>query len=297
MRLLKELPYALEAWARRVIGPFDHVRDVSGTGPSACRVWELARPDRTTRFILKTARGATAYRAETFAYRHALPALPPGGAPQLLDSSADHLALLLTAVPGRPMDDLRLPPTEEREAYRQSGALLARLHTAGDLTPLRRAEAEAELDGAPDRLERRLHGCGGLVTARERALVRALVADLAHSGPLPLAFTHGDAQPGNLMWSAAGRAVWIDFERSRFAPAVQDFVRLATGPWADRPALRSAFLTGYGRRPGPAERHALRCFAALDAVGALAWGPPNGDDEVTARGRRTLDLLVKGEVA
>ncbi|MFF3356724.1 hypothetical protein ACFYWN_29685 [Streptomyces sp. NPDC002917] len=42
-----------------------------------------------------------------------------------------------------------------------------------------------------------------------------------------------------------------------------------------------------------AERHALRCLTALDAVNRLAWGLDNGDAEVTARGRRTLDRLMR----
>ncbi len=297
MRLLNHLPDSLDDWARRTVGAFGTVRDISVDASGSGRVWELTRPDRTARFVLKTARGPAAYRAETFAYRHALPALPTGGAPQLLDSEATHLALLLTAVPGHPLRELRLPPAEEREAYRQTGALLARLHTAGDLTPRHRAEARDELDAAPHALERLLHRCGDRTTRRERALARALVGDLPHLGPLPLALVHGDLQPRNVMWSAAGQASLIDFERTRFAPAVLDFVRLASGPWADRPALRAAFLAGYGRRPGPEERHALRCFAALDAAGALVWGSEQGDDEITARGRRTLDRLLEGEFA
>ncbi|MER6142503.1 hypothetical protein ABT174_21095 [Streptomyces sparsogenes] len=42
-----------------------------------------------------------------------------------------------------------------------------------------------------------------------------------------------------------------------------------------------------------AERHALRCLTALDAVNRLAWGPDTDDPEVTARGRRTLDRFMR----
>ncbi|MGW5852225.1 ATP-dependent DNA ligase [Streptomyces sp. NPDC055254] len=49
----------------------------------------------------------------------------------------------------------------------------------------------------------------------------------------------------------------------------------------------------YGRELSDAERHALRCLTALDAVNCLAWGPDNGDAEVAARGRRGLDRLMR----
>ncbi|MFD6043922.1 hypothetical protein ACFWG7_21760 [Streptomyces koyangensis] len=47
-------------------------------------------------------------------------------------------------------------------------------------------------------------------------------------------------------------------------------------------------LRHLGRR-----RHALRCLSALDAVNCLVWGPDNDHPEVAARGRRTLDRLMK----
>lgn len=42
-----------------------------------------------------------------------------------------------------------------------------------------------------------------------------------------------------------------------------------------------------------AEQYALRCLTALDAVSCLAWGPDNDEAFVTARGRRTLDRLMR----
>ncbi|MCF3120204.1 phosphotransferase [Streptomyces arenae] len=134
--------------------------------------------------------------------------------------------------------------------------------------------------------------------APQQQLVRDLAADLCVLPALPLAFLHGDARDRNLLWSRSRRqAGWIDFERSHFAPAAQDFVTLACSRWVDRPELRTACLQGYGRDLTPEEEHALRCLAALDAVSCLRWGPRLGDHEVTARGKRTPDRLTTGVFA
>ncbi|MEU6210869.1 hypothetical protein ABZ891_13245 [Streptomyces sp. NPDC047023] len=68
---------------------------------------------------------------------------------------------------------------------------------------------------------------------------------------------------------------------------------IATTQWADHPDREKAFLLSYGRKLSDAEQQALHSLTALDAVNCLAWGPDNGDDEVTARGRRTLDRLMR----
>ncbi|MEU4099592.1 hypothetical protein ACFY8X_20250 [Streptomyces tanashiensis] len=74
---------------------------------------------------------------------------------------------------------------------------------------------------------------------------------------------------------------------------MQDLVILAVTEWLDHPDREQAFLQSYGRTLTGAERQALRCLTALDAVNCLAWGPDNGHTEVTARGWRTLDRLMK----
>ncbi|WDO11348.1 hypothetical protein ME763_37125 (plasmid) [Streptomyces murinus] len=74
---------------------------------------------------------------------------------------------------------------------------------------------------------------------------------------------------------------------------MQDLVILAVTEWLDHPDRERAFLQTYGRDLTGAERHVLRCLTALDAVNCLAWGPDIGHPEVTARGRRTLERLMK----
>ncbi|WP_406389650.1 phosphotransferase enzyme family protein [Streptomyces sp. NBC_00887] len=286
----KSLPSALRGWAEREIGDVESVRDASHARANS-QVWELVRADGC-RFSLKVSAEARMYERETFALRHATPALGAGRAPQLRSSSADHLALLTTALPGRAVEDLPLTAEEEYEAHRQGGFLLARLHAAGDVTGHWRAEAEGALLAVAEGADKHLDEAGDRLAPAERELVRDLAAQLRMVGPLPLGFIHGDAWPGNLLWS--GHAAWVDFDRSRFAPLVQEFVPLACGVWPDRPRLRTACMSGYGRELTPEERHVLTCLAALDSVSAVSWGEAHGDPRVTARGRRTLDRLFTG---
>lgn len=287
---------ALLAWASRALGARPSVQDASHPRENS-RVWLLSLAG-DVRFYLKVSPRPLMYERETLALRHAAPALGAGCAPQLHASSAEHLALLLTAVPGRPLKQLRLTPAEEVRAHRHGGDLLARLHAAGDLSGTRGAEAQQALQAAADSADNHLCKAGDRLTGPEQQLVRDMAEQLRTLPPLPLAFIHGDAWDRNLMWSKAQkRAGWIDFERSRFATAVQDFVLMACATWVDRPDLRAACLQGYGRDLTPEEQHALKCLAALDAVSCLSWGSAHDDPDVTARGRRTLDRLMAGVFA
>ncbi|MDN0200000.1 aminoglycoside phosphotransferase family protein [Streptomyces sp. S.PNR 29] len=287
---------ALLTWASRALGARPVVQDASNPHENS-RVWQLSVPG-DVRFYLKVSPRPLMYERETVALRHSALALGVGHAPQLRASSTDHLTLLLTAAPGRPLKQLTLTPAEETSAHRQGGALLARLYAAGDLSGPRRTEAEQALQAASDGADHHLQQAGDRLTAAEQKLVRDLAEQLRTLPPPPLAFIHGDAWERNLMWSTGlGQAGWIDFERSRLATAVQDFVLMACTPWADRPDLRAACLQGYGRDLTPEEQNALACLAALDAVSCLAWGPAHDDPHVTARGRRTLDRLMAGVFA
>ncbi|MFJ8871324.1 phosphotransferase [Streptomyces sp. NPDC102473] len=289
-------PPALLAWASRELGARPAVMDVSHRCENS-RVWRLNLPG-AARYYLKISPKAVMYERETLALRSAAPALGAGGAPQLRASNARDLALLLTAVPGRPLKELELSPVEEARAHRHGSALLARLHTAGDLNGPRRAEAEKAMQAAADGAEGHLAAAGGRLTAPEQRLVRQLAEELRALPPLPLAYIHGDAWGRNLMWSTARQqAGWIDFEHSRAATTVQDFVLMACPTWTDRPDLRAACLQGYGRNLTAEEQHALKCLAAIDAASCLVWGPKLDNSHLTARGRRTLGRLMAGVFA
>ncbi|MFJ5546769.1 phosphotransferase enzyme family protein [Streptomyces sp. NPDC093225] len=288
----KTLSAELKRWAEQCIGPAVTVRNASHERPSS-RVWELERCDGV-RFYLKVSPSQTAFTRESLAYASAVPALGAGRAPQLVDSHAGELALLLTAVPGTPVKELNLTAIEHRAVHQQAGALIAQLQHAGDLRGENRAAAEAALASAANGAEKHLARAGDRINPAERQLVRDYAEQLRRVGRVPVGLIHGDNQPRNWLWSRVEhRLALVDFERSRLAATVQDLVNLAAGQWLDHPDRMQAFFLGFGRQLTEGEHYALRCLTALDAASCLAWGPDNDDPFVTARGRRTLDLLMR----
>ncbi|MER8067071.1 phosphotransferase [Streptomyces sp. NPDC094034] len=302
----KSLPPSLRVWAEHVVGPLSAVLDASHPRETS-RVWDVT-DSRGRHFFVKQSASAALYERETFGYQSAVPALGFGRAPRLVETDPRQLALLLTAVPGTPVSRLTLPGPEHRSAHRQFGALLRRLHGTDKMPGAGRREARAALERLADDAEHHLTRAGDLMSEGRRALVRRSADHVRKlTDLLAPAHIHGDAQERNALWTgpavpgqrastreASGQLAVIDFERSRYAPAVQDFVRLACGPWQDRDDLRAAFFHGYGRPLTDAERQALPCLAALDAASCLAYGPDHGEHDVTARGLRTLARLENG---
>ncbi|MFE2163941.1 phosphotransferase enzyme family protein [Streptomyces sp. NPDC059447] len=292
MKKPKQLPAELRWWAEQHLGPIVTLRDTSHDRPSS-RVWELGC-DKSVRHYLKISPNENFFTRESLAYRSAVPALGHSRAPQLVDSRAEDLALLLTAVPGVPVKGSPLIAAEQRAVHRQVGTLVARLHEAGEVRGAARADAETALDAAADGAEKHLARAGDRLSPGEQQLVRDYAERLRGVGRVPVGYIHGDNQPRNWLWSRPDRRLaLVDYEQSRPAPVVQDLVILATAEWVDHPDRMRAFFQGFGRRLTESERYALRYLTALDAVSCLAWGPDNDDAFVTARGRRTLDRLMR----
>ncbi|MET8590506.1 hypothetical protein [Streptomyces sp. NPDC005078] len=93
------LPSPLHAWVESVLGPMDGVRDASHARDNS-QVWKVA--GHAGDHYVKVAPKPILYTRETRAYRAAVPHLGHGNAPALHDSSAELLALILTATPTPP---------------------------------------------------------------------------------------------------------------------------------------------------------------------------------------------------
>ncbi|MFF5304796.1 phosphotransferase [Streptomyces sp. NPDC013161] len=291
----QNLSAPLRTWAENTLGPIAAVRPLL-PGATPTPVWYLVRGSDNARFHLKIALSSGAFTRETFAYRHAVPALGPGSAPRLVATAARHLALILTALPGTALRQVRLTESAQKTVHWRAGMLVAELHQAGRPTTTARREASAFLSRLADAAERHADGAGDLLSAEDQKFAMVLAGHLRVLDRLPLGFIHGRGLESGLRWSGTSRLALQDFDRSRFAPVVVDFVHLAYGLWADRPRVRTAFFDGYGRTLGAEERQALRCLTGLHAVRSLAEGLVRADQAVADAARAALDRL-KSEVS
>src|SRR2546425_663990 len=92
-------------------------------------VWEIEVPGQQ-RWFVKQHVGDKMHGREVDAYRNWTYLLGRNRPARLVAADAVTRSVIITALPGRSLDRLRLPAAEEREAYRQAGQLLARLHAA-----------------------------------------------------------------------------------------------------------------------------------------------------------------------
>ncbi|MFE2542706.1 phosphotransferase enzyme family protein [Actinacidiphila glaucinigra] len=272
---------AVRRFAEHAVGRITRWTDTSWPR-EASRVWRVDGADGRTGYV-KVHLNDRFHAREVTAYRTWVPALG-GAAPRLIAADARLRAVVVTAVPGRPLSDgVRRAPNEERTLFVRIGALAAAIH--GSAPPRPRSADEGP---AAWKLDRHLDGARAHLAPGDEEFVRTLTARSASLPPLDLVPTHGDFQLRNLLWS--GRLAVIDFERSEPQPALRDLVRLSDA-WTGRPDLHEAFLTGYGRPLTPSEEERLAVDSALDAVSGIRYGAAEGDPEVLARGLRTLARL------
>ncbi|MEU1407442.1 aminoglycoside phosphotransferase family protein [Streptomyces sp. NPDC005728] len=275
------LPAPLASWVETVPGPLKAVQDAFRARENS-QMREVT--GRAGDYNVKVALKPALYTRETRAYREAVPHL--GHAPALKDSSADLLALFLTAVDGEPLKGEE-PPARRRAAHRQTGPVLRRFHEA---PPGHQAQDQAahHVESAQSGLDKHIAQAGDHLSTAESDTLRRLVSTLPGLGPLPAGWRHGNFRERNLLWNGRCCAV-IDFQRSEPGPLVSDFVKLTTSLGPDHPELRTALFERYGRSPADAEESALAAFAAAEPAGALVYGPRHGDAFVTARDRRAVE--------
>ncbi|MEU9059082.1 phosphotransferase [Streptomyces sp. NPDC048430] len=181
------LPSPLHAWVESALGPLDDVRDSSHDRDDS-QVWRVTGP-AGNRYV-KVAPKPILYTRETRAYREAVPHLGYGNAPVLRDSSAQLLALILTAVDGEPLKEEE-SPARRRTAHRQAGQLLRHFHDAMTCPP-DKPEAAAVVENTVAGLDKLLAEASDHLSAMETDLLRRLVSTLLDCGPLPAGWRHGD---------------------------------------------------------------------------------------------------------
>lgn len=275
-----DLPHPLRAFAERAVGRIAQAVDVSWARAGS-RVWRLTGADGGT-WYLKRHRGPRFHDREVAAYRTWAPGLGHR-VPRLVAADPAARAVVVTALAGRSPHGTVLDRAAEVGVQQGLGRLASALHHCAPARP-------AGPSPAADPVKRHLEEARPYLAAGDEELVLAL-ARAYEDLPRPvLVPTHGDLQYRNVLLTDDGEVRLFDFERSEYASATRDMVRLGD-TWTGRPDLRAAFLDGYGRALTPVEELRLDCESAFDAVSGIAYGAGQDDPEVAERGHRTLFRL------
>lgn len=252
---------------------------------------------------VKIHRDVEHWHSEVHAYERWTPAFGPY-APQLLAvRPVEPLAILISALPGIPMEQVSLEPDQVWAVWRSAGEALAAWHAHEE----GRWFGACRRDGAPagmawfDPLEHLSAGFerwlipglkAGWLSTQEEATVRAALALLpAFSGERPLP-CHRDYGPAN--WLVTESGAWagvIDFEFSAWDARAAEFTRYPNWDWIDHPERVEALLRGYGRAFRSVEERQMFIGHVLYALGALVWGMENQYFGFAAEGRRALEYL------
>lgn len=290
-------------WCVRVLGAVEVLSDQSRAHPGERTGAHRLRTDAGLCY-LKTHNDPAHWHNEVHGYRAWAAAFGPN-APRLLAVRDEApLALLITALPGRILDEVQLSVTQQQAVWRRAGAALSVLHNSAtgaffgpcrqDGTPANPAFTDAEeyIGAELDDWEGRGLAIGCL-TPDEMAVVagaRGLISTFADERPVPC---HRDYGPAN--WLVTEDGVWsgvIDFEFARWDVRMADFTRYPNWEWVERPDLIEAFCAGYGCDFTPAEESQRLVCHILYALAAVVWGQENAYYGFAAEGRRALSLLA-----
>jgi hypothetical protein len=278
-------------------GPFPALRDLAGRHLGPCRLVALPGGDRPGQrvarfraadgqeYIAKQHSAAEKHRREVHAYRRWAPALA-ANAPQLIAADQATMTVLITALPGQPVDG-----AGDIWNHRQAGVLLRAFHDAEPPRPL-----DSFQHWLASRIAWWRGQCLPLLSAWERQVIDQHLATLHGLGAPPGGPCHLDYQPRNWVTDHAGTLRVIDFEHARIDLPARDLVRLYFRCWPPHPGLREAFLDGYGRPLTDQEDLWIRCCGAIDVLTALVRGAQNDDAAMTAHGRATLRQLSAGSL-
>ncbi len=296
------LPEPLAAWCETILGGYDAPGECSHPHGES-RVWRLFSRTSGETCYLKAHRRDGKREREIWAYNHVV-ALLGGFAPRLVAVRDEPPpALLLSALPGEPMERVALTPARERNAWQQAGTALARYHTVTSPwfgrpdrngEPLEGTQPDAEafwqsrLADWIDRAER-----GNFLTPDEIAFARDRAGDMNVFRGEPAVATHHDYTPRNWIVSP-DTSEWlgvIDFEHACFDVCVADFKLYRDRFFADRPDLEEAFFTGYGAPLTDRQQAQLRIIHLHQGVSGVVWSREHHDAGFDATNHAILDRL------
>ncbi len=286
-------------WCHAVLGSVQLVADDTRSHPGL-RAGAMRLRTPTGDVYLKLHRDPAHWNSEVHAYEQWARAFG-GHAPRLLAvHDGTFLAVIISILPGKIMDDRKLPIDQEQEVWRAAGRALAALHEfphGACFGPCWRdgspagpciADPQDYLNGAFAELLERGEKMDWL-SPEERLTVHA-VLDLipAFAGERPVA-CHRDYCPANWLVNESG--AWsgvIDFEFAYWDIRAADLSRFPNWEWLFHPELFTSFMEGYGK--GIATEQ-LWCSRALYALGAVVWGMENSYFGFVSEGRTALQSI------
>lgn len=291
-------------WAHDVLGPVRLLHDASRehAGERAGAL-HLATP--AGECYLKLHRDPAHWANEVFAYTAWAPAFGDYAPRLLAVRDTPPLAIAISALPGRILDETHLTPHLEQAAWRAAGAALAHLHRlpAGDFFGACRPDGQpadlpvldacAYLAAELADLEARAAQAGFFGPAERRLAQTARDLLPAFASVRPCA-CHRDYCPANWLVTPDGR--WrgvIDFEFSGWDAPSADFARLPNWEWVNRPDLTTAFTEGYRQTLTPPNDEQIHFSQALYALGAIVWGEENDYHIFAAEGRAAVKSLLE----
>ena len=117
-------------------------------------------------------------------------------APRLVAADETVRAVVLTAVPGRPLHGAVLAPDRERAVFQRIGALARRIHQSSPPRP-----APVGSGPAVTKADRHLAGARSHLLPGDEEFVRELVRQAEDLQPLEWVETHGDLQLRNVLFT------------------------------------------------------------------------------------------------
>lgn len=289
------LPDTLREWAAAHFAPSCPVTATDVSWPrGSSRVWRATAGSYAV--YVKLSPSTQDFVREVAGYAHAARALAPGSAPRLIAADPDLGAIMSTALPGRVVRGLPLPPHDEREAHHQAGQLLRRWHEHSPQASERdRAAVREDIAEQAREAQACLEGAAGHMDAEQSLLVQCVVDELLQLvEDLPTVYRHGDHATRNWLWhDAQHRVGLIDFERAEHGSAASEFVWLYGAVWPERPDLRDAHLAGYGRTLTDPEERFLLLLTTRLGVSYLQSGLTKAQPRLVERGQLVLTRMAR----
>ncbi|MFE5526095.1 aminoglycoside phosphotransferase family protein [Embleya sp. NPDC056538] len=285
--------------------PDDLRRWIAGRLPGADTVTDVSWARKNSR-VRRVAAGADAvfvkispttreYECEVRGYAHATRALCPDTAPRLIAADPDLRALMSSPLPGRVVRDLPLTRATERRVHEQAGRLLRHWH---DHSPSPRARDRAAIRAAVAEQAQEAAICLEVTAAHlddaQRAVVRCMMDELPRlAETMPMVYRHGDHATRNWLFDATRNSVGlIDFETADHGIVADEFVWLYGALWSTRPDLKAAHFTGYGRLLSDDEERFLLLLTARLSVSYLRSGLTKDRPDLIERGRLVLARMA-----